>query len=70
MGFKYAEFSADLLLLVRAQAVRRRSGTGFMSPGEHLFSADLVLGEVNLRWRGVGLSRSQLVQGRCGQAVL
>ena len=28
---------------------------------EHLFSADLVLGEVDLRWRGVGLSRWQLV---------
>jgi len=29
--------------------------------GEHLFLADLVLGEVDLRWRGVGLSRWQLV---------
>lgn len=36
-----------------------------------LFSADPVLGEVDLRWPGVSLSRRKLAEGaRCGRAVL
>jgi hypothetical protein len=30
---------------------------------EDLFSVDTMLGEVDLRWLGVGLSRRQLAQG-------
>jgi hypothetical protein len=43
-------FSCDDLVLAR-------------EPTQDLFSADPVLGEVDLRWPGAGLSRGELAEG-------
>jgi hypothetical protein len=37
---------------------------------EDLFSVDPVLGEVDLRWPGAGLSRRELAEGAVRRAVL
>jgi transposase len=75
------ELAARCHITVSASTIRRWLARDALKPWQHrswisvrdpqfAVKAARVLGEVDLRWPGVSLSRWQLAQGRCGRAVL